>query len=172
MFLAWKLYFTASFVSTSPLSFTWSNIFLLLLLIVFGRLGSPIKSLLLLTVVRQRWVGGSGLTLPTTPLFTIEPSPAQDGTDKKRRWQDEVHQSLGWWVNSHIYMILLLFYSKKKMFQWSVRKRWTRPPQTNFAAWLLCKEAKGFCDFSKGIEDYMRRCHGSHSCPLIAGKLL
>lgn len=97
-----------------------SYIFITIFFVAFNRfweVGSPIKSLLLLTVVRQRRVGGSGLTLPTTPLFPIEPSPAQDGTDKKRRWQDrtdEVHQSLGWWVKSHIYMILLLFYSKKK----------------------------------------------------------
>lgn len=79
---------------------------------------TPIKSLLLLRVVRRRGVGGSGLTLPTTPLFPIEPSPAQDGTDKNRRWQDrtdEVQSEPGvMGEESYLYdFIIILFYPQK-----------------------------------------------------------
>lgn len=58
------------------------------------------------------------------------------------------------------------------MFQWSVRKGWTLPAQTDFTAWLLCIKAKSFCYFSRGIEGCMTHCHGSHSSPLTAGKLI
>lgn len=177
MFLVWKLYFIASFVSTSPLSFTWSSIFC----VAFNRFWeawfmlTPIKILLLLRVVRRRRVGALAWRSQQLLYFRLnhlQPKMALIRTGVDKIEQMRYNQSLGWWVKSHIYMILLLFYSIPKKFQWSVRKRWTLPPQTIFAAWLLCIEAKGFCDFSKGIEGYMRRCHGSHSSPLTAGKLI
>lgn len=118
MFLFWKLYSTASFVSTPVPCHSNDLAFFMLLLIVFGRLGSTIRSLLLLRVLRQRQVGGYGLTLPTTPLFPIEPSPAQDGTDKNRRWQDrtdEVQSEPGVMAGeSYVYdFITILFYLQK-----------------------------------------------------------
>lgn len=67
-------------------------------------------------VVAEASAMETGRGLWAAPLFPTEPCPAQDGTDKNRRWQartDEVQSEPGWRVNTRIstwfYDLLLLF---------------------------------------------------------------